>query len=327
MKKTQKVMMTTACERRARGWRGAGAPRLRAWPALGVLLLLALMPGRGSAAPGAEAGVGAGGSPEGLRVALHAQSKHSEHGWVAGSEITTAGIKRALEALPGVAHVQIFATFSYAGLRENGPWDLAIVEGHAGSVPAFIRAVRDSHPEQSVVVHYCLDTYPSLDQIMRLDVDAYFTNSRILLARLQKIAPSAYFPLAVDADVMHPDAATRDVTTGNRRFKHNVVYVGHNSPGKKHLTRMLTEAAPFGLAIYGHPGWRNAPPQLSSLYQGVLPPEDLPRLYSSAKVVIGTTELKQQRLGMINNRLYEALACGATFISDALMRCAASFLG
>ena len=245
----------------------------------------------------------------GLRIALHAQSRHSEHGWVAGSEITTAGIMRALRRIPQVDFVRVFATFSYAGLREDGPWDLAIIEGHSGSVPAFIRQIRSINPSARII-HYCLDTYPSLDQIMRLDVDAYFTNSKVLLPELEKIAPSAYFPLAVDPEVMHPGAADK------ASFDHKVVYVGHNSPGKKHLIRMLTEAAPFGLAIYGHPGWKKAPHALRKLYRGVLPPDDLPALYASASVVIGTTELKQQRLGMINNRLYEALSAGAVLISD-----------
>ena len=35
---------------------------------------------------------------DGLRVALHAQSKYELHGWVAGSEITTAALARALRA-------------------------------------------------------------------------------------------------------------------------------------------------------------------------------------------------------------------------------------
>ena len=112
---------------------------------------------------------------------------------------------------------------------------------------------------------------------MRLDVDAYFTNSRILLARLQKIAPSAYFPLARTL-MSCTDAATRDVTTGNRRFKHNVSLPQF---AWQSTSPRCSQTAPFGLAIYGHPGWRNAPPQLSSPIK-VLPPEDLPRLYSSA---------------------------------------------
>jgi hypothetical protein len=38
--------------------------------------------------------------------------------------------------------------------------------------------------------------------------------------------------------------------------------------------------------------------------------------YSSAKVVLGTTEGAQQRFGMINNRVFEVLACGAPLVMD-----------
>lgn len=37
-----------------------------------------------------------------------------------------------------------------------------------------------------VILHYALDTYPSPAVIEMLDVDAFLTNSRVLLPRLQK---------------------------------------------------------------------------------------------------------------------------------------------
>ncbi len=36
-----------------------------------------------------------------------------------------------------------------------------------------------------MVLFFCLDTYPSLDVVLNLDVDAFLTNSRVLLPRLQ----------------------------------------------------------------------------------------------------------------------------------------------
>ena len=79
----------------------------------------------------------------GLNVALHAQSRYTEHGWVAGSEITTAGLLAALRAHPSVDHAQVFAPFSYAGLGAVA-WDVLIIEGWAGPVPRVIQRLREA---------------------------------------------------------------------------------------------------------------------------------------------------------------------------------------
>jgi hypothetical protein len=70
----------------------------------------------------------------------------------------------------------------------------------------------------------------------------------------------------------------------------------------------LTELAPLGLAIYGL-GWdrfesSSSDPRFALLRQhwkGVLPKDDIAALYSSASVVVGTTEVEQRSLGMVNS--------------------------
>jgi hypothetical protein len=93
--------------------------------------------------------------------------------------------------------------------------------------------------------------------------------------------------------------------------------------------------------------WAKNHSELSPYYHGTLPGGDIAKLYSSAKVVIGSTgwfrvaviaarqcvaavtagwltrcgggggaDIVQRQLGMINNRVFEALACGAVLISD-----------
>ncbi|CAM9794050.1 unnamed protein product, partial [Hapterophycus canaliculatus] len=82
-------------------------------------------------------------------------------------------------------------------------------------------------------------------------------------------------------------------------------------------SQILKEAAPFGLAIYGN-GWdRNGAEELLPFWRGVLPLQHIAPLYSSAKVVLSTTEALQRSLGMVNNRVFEALSCGAAVVSDA----------
>lgn len=243
-----------------------------------------------------------------INIALHSQAKYEEHGWVAGSEVTTAGIKNAFQNLNVgiIDHVQIFAPFSYVGLNDT-KWDFAVIEGYTGSVPTFIRRLRSIN-SNVLIIHYCLDTYPTLKHILNLDVNGFFTNSKVLLPKLNKLAPTQYIPLAADPNVMRP-------IKKSTKYNHTVVYLGHNSLTKPTLHRMLREALDYGLVIYGH-NWFNAPDDLKSRWRGVLPLNDVAELYSSAKIVIGTTEGKQQKLGMINNRVYETMSCGSVLISD-----------
>jgi hypothetical protein len=62
--------------------------------------------------------------------------------------------------------------------------------------------------------------------------------------------------------------------------------------------------------------WDLAQADLGDSVKGTLPPQDIADLYSSAKLVIGTTDIAQRQLGMINNRVFEALSCGAVLITD-----------
>jgi hypothetical protein len=95
-----------------------------------------------------------------LNVALHAQSNYAMHGFVAGSEITTNGLRRAFSKLSGIGETRIFAPYSYDGLHAHR-WDLVVIEGWTGPVPFFIHALRRSNPAV-VILYVCLDTYPNL---------------------------------------------------------------------------------------------------------------------------------------------------------------------
>ncbi len=60
-----------------------------------------------------------------------------------------------------------------------------------------IHACREKCPDV-LVLHWVLDTYPSLPTVLALDVDGYLTNSRALLSILGRSAPALYLPLAAD---------------------------------------------------------------------------------------------------------------------------------
>ena len=71
------------------------------------------------------------GAEDGLVIGLHAQSKSSLHGWIAGSEVTTRGLQRALLQRADVAVVEVFAPFAYEFVASR-LWDLLLVEGFSG---------------------------------------------------------------------------------------------------------------------------------------------------------------------------------------------------
>jgi len=54
-------------------------------------------------------------------------------------------------------------------------------------------------------------------------------------------------------------------------------------------------------------GWKNVPN-----YKGILPAEDIGKLYNSANISIGTIEPSQRKMGMINNRFSEMMKSSAT---------------
>lgn len=80
------------------------------------------------------------------------------------------------------------------------------------------------------------------------------------------------------------------------------------------LLPMLVSALPYGLSIYG--SYWDLVPEVSRAWKGVLPREDIAIAYANAQVVLATTIETQSSLNMINNRVFEALACGAVVVSD-----------
>ena len=131
-----------------------------------------------------------------------------------------------------------------------------------------------------------------------------------------------------DAPRGDDDAAARRLRFAEYS-RHDAVYVGQYKESKHELAAMLGAVAtvrvpvdddddetaratagatrPIELAIYGI-GWDRHPddPAVAALaaccWRGALPVDDLVPLYRRAGVVLGTTEVAQRALGMVNNR-------------------------
>eukprot|EP01041_Mallomonas_annulata_P002062 gene2062-4029_t len=241
-----------------------------------------------------------------INIALHAQVSPAEK--VVGSVITTDGLKAAFQSRSDVQYVEIFYPFSYTKFFDIS-WDLILIEGWFPSISEFISLSRSNFPS-TIIIFYCLDpTYPGLSLVRELDVDGYLTNSRIVQDYLDDFAPTKFVMLAADPLVMAPNITVARNWTA--------VYVGAGGGMinyKPVLLGMLQAALPFGLLLYGS-HW-NEVESLRHVWQGILPRYELSTAYSRAQLVIATTIESQANLGMINNRIFEALACGAVIISD-----------
>lgn len=247
----------------------------------------------------------------GLHVALHAQVA-PDGDKVVGSVVTTDGMKAALRRRHDVALVKIFYPFHYQGFLESS-WDLILIEGWFPMLHEFLQIAR-SHSPEAVILFFCLDpAYPGLDKTLRLDVDGFLTNSQSVAATLRTVLPTEHVLLAADPEVMRPLAPHNGTAAAA-----GAVFVGAGGPMgplKAAMLGSLSAALPFGLRLYGS-GWDNSSAELRAVWGGVLPRGEIAQAYSDARVVLAFTIDTQRQHGMVNNRVFEALSCGATLLSD-----------
>lgn len=252
-----------------------------------------------------------------LRIALHAQVFPAANSTVVGSVVTTDGLKAAFLRRPEVTVVETFYPFEYAKILDH-KWDMILIEGWFPMINHFIELSRNHVPE-TVIIFYCLDpTYPSFKVTASLDVDGFMTNSRHLYKHLSGFAPTIFLMLAADEEKMKP---LENVTK-----EYAAVYVGAGGPMLEHkptLISLLEETVPFGLNIYGS-AWDKVP-SMSDHWKGPLNRDDIAIAYAGAEIVLASTIKSQASHGMINNRIFEALSCGAIVVSDYFKELADEF--
>jgi glycosyltransferase involved in cell wall biosynthesis len=241
-----------------------------------------------------------------INIALHAQV-HPSGDKVVGSVITTNGLKYAFQKRQDVAHVRIFYPAHYDGFL-NVAWDYVLIEGWFPSIHTFLSIARNHNPTSSIVF-ICLDpSYPGLDVVETFAVDGIVTNSDVVKRRFSGAIQTDFMYLAADADTMRPyNNIIRDW---------GAIYVGaggHMLAVKPELQALLLDALPFGLRLHGS-GWDTVF-ELQHVGLGPLPEYELAPAYSSAEVVLASTIQSQRAYGMVNNRIFEALACGAVVLT------------
>jgi hypothetical protein len=95
---------------------------------------------------------------------------------------------------------------------------------------------------------------------------------------------------------------------------HELLFVGNSRGTRRTIIDDVTPTS-HDLAVYGG-GWADDLLDPVYLRGTVVSNRDLPAYYSAADIVLNDHWLESAEAGMINNRLYDALAAGAFLISD-----------
>jgi spore maturation protein CgeB len=137
--------------------------------------------------------------------------------------------------------------------------------------------------------------------------DLLFAASDTLAARLSRDTGLPVRPLhqATDPERFRPTAGGP---------KHELLFVG-NSRGTRRTIIDDVSPSSHDLAVYGG-GWDPELVDPAHVRGSVVPNRDLPAYYGAAAIVLNDHWIEQVEAGLINNRLYDALAAGAFVISD-----------
>jgi len=160
-----------------------------------------------------------------------------------------------------------------------------------------------------------------ISEFAAIPVDGYLVNSRRAVAQLGGSRPATWCPLGVDRNFKRVPAQAR--------YAAEVTFLGSGGIGNKRpetTHHYLDPAKRFGFALWGshwsQEYWaavHSMEPERNDwhrFWRGPLPVGEEAALYSSAGLVLGYHEDGQREWGMWNNRVFEALAAEALFISD-----------
>ncbi len=161
-----------------------------------------------------------------------------------------------------------------------------------------------------------------LTSLYSRNYDAYiFFSYKLLKIHQKKGYNGLYLPFGVDLEFFFPREK-------EDRFEFDVAYVGNDIKGKDATMKYLYPAIEYNFGLFGN--WRiskfkiwdnlkkRAPyrKKFEKISKGKIPQEDVPKLYSSAKINLNCTLQSCIDWNVITLRTYEILACKGFLITD-----------
>ena len=129
------------------------------------------------------------------------------------------------------------------------------------------------------------------------------------LIRERSSARPQLMPLATNPARFHPVEPDPELAA-------DLAFVGSYWGVEREIQSVLPRVASAGLdvKVFGH-GW-DAVPGMRELCRGPVPYDALPRVYSSAAVVVDDSGAHTRPYGAVNSRVFDALACGAFVVTN-----------
>jgi spore maturation protein CgeB len=165
-----------------------------------------------------------------------------------------------------------------------------------------------------------------VDRIVKNNYDGYIFFSKKIKDYYDinyKTPYSLYLPFGVDADFFSPQNV-------DPKFNFDCAYIGNDIKGEERSMKFLYPAVDFNFGLFGNwkiqksrfKIWKNFKKvplykkTFERISKGKIAQEDVPKLYSSAKINLNVTAQSCIDWDVITLRTYEVLACRGFLITD-----------
>jgi len=168
----------------------------------------------------------------------------------------------------------------------------------------------------------------SLEKFHKENYDGYaFISNRLLSIHQEAGFQGLFLPFGVNMDLFYPREK-------DNRYFFDVAYIGNDIKGEFRTNKYLLPAAQFGFGLFGNwmnprrslkqrlQFWKRYPPVpdyrkiFYKISRGKIPQDDVPILYSSAKINLNCTAQDCVDWDVITLRTFEVLACQGFLITD-----------
>lgn len=251
----------------------------------------------------------------GLYLKWDKGSLTNKNGNVLGDELYAESLVKALLEIQGVMNAAVYAP-------NNIPKSKLDVMIYLNDTPP-IDDVAHRH------VLYMQNAYGDgsdvlLKTFQKIGYDGYIFISNLLLNMHKESGCSGiYLPFGVDTSVFYPRKK-------EEKYKYEIAYVGNDIKGKVRTEKYLLPAVNYNFGLFGNwiirkarfLIWKNFKKQDAYKYtfekisKGKISQEDVPVLYSSAKINLNCTAQDCVDWDVITLRIYEVLACKGFLITD-----------